>query len=192
MSRRCSCAGPLLLAAAAAVTACGVSPEDTARPVEPPAGVQQSWAEQSPPASDSGTVPVRLYLVRDDELVPTTRYVPTEPGVDELVDDLLAGPTDSEQRTGLTSALLGGDIIVDVRPADRIAVVELAAGLYETNRTDQVLAFAQIVCTLTANSRITGVSFTRGGQVVGVPRADGSLAEGPLAAADYAALLAQR
>jgi spore germination protein GerM len=196
MSGRRARVGALLAAmtasVAAGVTACGVPPEDSARPVEPPAGMQASWAAQSPPARESGTVPVRLFLVRDDKLVPVTRHVRTEPDVAELVDDLLAGPTESEQDSGLTSALLGGDIIVDARLADGIAVVELADGLDETSRTDQVLAFAQIVCTLTANSRVAGVSFIRDGQVVGVPRANGSLSEGPLTASDYAELLAPR
>lgn len=179
-------------AVAVAASGCGVAPEDAARTVEPPQVIERSWQTQTPQASDSGVVPVQLYLVRDNELVPATRRMPVEPPLDELVKDLVAGPTEAERQAGLTSALLGGDLIVGVRLDGQVAVVELAAGLDEISRTDQVLAFAQIVCTLTANSQVAGVSFTRDDQTVGVPRADGSLSEGPLTAADYAELIAEQ
>jgi Sporulation and spore germination len=108
--------------------------------------------------------------------------------VGELIGDLLAGPADAEQRDGLTSALLGNYIVVGIQLAEGRATVELTAALDETGRTDQILALAQIVCTLTAKTEITAVSSTRGGQPVGVPRADGSLSEAAATAADYASL----
>lgn len=176
---------------AVVVAGCGVTPEDAAREVEPPGGTQPAWPSQTAPPDDTGTVPERLYLIRDGEIVPVIRHVSAEPSPDELMSDLLAGPTDTEQQAGLTSALLGDDIITGVQVgAGNHAVVELAAGLDETSRNDQVLAFAQIVCTLTAQPAIAGVSFTSNGQAVAVPVADGSLSAGPLTPADYTALLA--
>jgi spore germination protein GerM len=179
---------------AAAVTGCGVQAENAPREANPPNGVSHAWATETPldPGPGAGTVPERLYFVRDGELVAVTRNVDAQPGVDELVDDLLAGPIDAEERDGLTSSLLGNDIVVGVHLSDGRATVELTAALDETGRTDQILAFAQIVCTLTAKPGITAVSFTRGGQPVGVPRADGSLSEAPATQADYASLLAGR
>ncbi|MDW5329690.1 GerMN domain-containing protein [Plantactinospora sp. KLBMP9567] len=183
---------PLLLAAV--VAGCGVPAEDTAREVDPPDGVSHAWATQTPldPAPGVGAIPARLYLVRDGELVAVTRHVDTQPSVDELVDALLAGPTDAEQRDGLTSALLGNDIVVGVQFSGGRATVELTDTLDETGRSDQILAFAQIVCTLAARPGVTAVSFTRAGQPVGVPRADGSLSESPATAADYASLVSGR
>jgi hypothetical protein len=180
------------LALLLAASGCGVQAEDTARAVDPPSGVSHAWATETPPdpAPAAGPVPQRLYHVRDGELVAVTRHVETPPSVDELVDDLLAGPTDAEQHDGLSSALVGNDIVVGVQVTDGRATVELTAALDETGRTDHILAFGQIVCTLTARPGITAVSFTRGGQPVGVPRADGSLSEAPATAADYASLLA--
>ncbi|MDQ7911250.1 GerMN domain-containing protein [Phytohabitans sp. ZYX-F-186] len=188
-SRRAAALAPLL---AVAVAGCGVQAEDVPRAVDPPNGVSHAWATETPPHADpgAGAVPERLYLVRGSELVAVTRNVHAQPTLDELLDDLLAGPTDAEKRDGLTSALLGNDIVVGVRLAGGHATVDLTAALDETGRTDQILAFAQIVCTLTAMPGLTAVSFTRGGQPVGVPRADGSLSEAPATAADYATLVA--
>ncbi|AVT33676.1 hypothetical protein C6361_34290 [Plantactinospora sp. BC1] len=187
-SRRAA-ALPLLLAAV--VAGCGVPAEETAREVEPPDGVTHAWATPTPPdpTPSIGAVPARLYLLRDGELVAVTRHVDAAPSVDELVDNLLAGPTDAEQRDGLTSALLGNDIVVGVQVSDGRATVELTDTLDETGRSDQILAFAQIVCTLAAKPGVTAVSFTRAGQPVGVPRADGSLSEAPATAADYTSLV---
>jgi spore germination protein GerM len=131
-------------------------------------------------------------MVRDGELVAVTRHVDAQPSVDDLVDALLAGPTDAEQRDGLTSALLGNDIVVGVQFSGGRATVELTDTLDETGRSDQILAFAQIVCTLAAKPGVTAVSFTRAGQPVGVPRADGSLSESPVTAADYASLVSSQ
>lgn len=68
------------------------------------------------------------------------------------------------------------------------AVIELATGLNGTGRTDDIFAFAQLVCTLTSRSDIRSVTFTRAGLPVEVPRGDGSLTSGPLVFADYASL----
>ena len=188
MSRSCRTA----LLVAVILSGCGVTPEDSARQVEPPGGTPPAWPSQPSPPDDAGTVPERLYLIRGDEIVPVVRHVSSEPSPGDLLDDLLAGPADSERRAGLTSALLGDDIIIGVDVVDNNAVVELAAGLDDTSRNDQVLAFGQIVCTLDAHPLITGVSFTGDGQAVAVPVADGSLSTGPLAAADYTAMLTDR
>jgi spore germination protein GerM len=185
-------AATLSVLLAAAVTGCGVHAEHVPREQNPPNGVSHAWATETPPdpGPGAGAVPERLYFVLDSEIAAVTRNVDAQPSVDELVDDLLAGPTDAEQRDGLTSSLLGNDIVVGVQLSGGRATVELTAALDESGRTDQILAFAQIVCTLTAKPDITSVTFTRGGQPVGVPRADGSLSEAPATAADYASLLA--
>jgi Sporulation and spore germination len=176
------------LLVAVVLTGCGVTPQDSARQVDPPRG-QPAWQSQPLSPDDTGAMRERLYLIRGDEIVPVLRHVPAEPTLDGLMDDLLAGPTEAERKAGLTSALLGDDIITGVHMADNNAVVELAATLGDTSRNDQVLALAQIVLTLTAHPPVTGVSFTSNGQSVAVPVADGSLSTGPLTAADYHALL---
>ena len=132
----------------------------------------------------------RLFLVKDDTLTPVIRHVERQPTTDSLLNDLLAGPTDNERATGITSALQGGNVVAGIHLSGGQAVVELASAMDNTARNDEVLAYAQLVCTLTGRPDVDGVTFTRNGQPIGVPRGDGSLAQGPLTAADYASLLA--
>lgn len=171
-----------------AVAGCGVETEEHARRVNPPSGVAHAWATTTPPENGTGSVPERVFLVRGGGLVAVTRHLPAEPTVNELVDDLLAGPTPAERGAGMTTALRAADV-AGVQVSGGRATVELTGVLDGGGRTDQVLAFAQIVCTLTAKAGITSVAFTHDRQAVGVPRADGSLSHAPASAADYATLL---
>jgi sporulation and spore germination protein len=133
-----------------ALAGCGVPSEPTAREVEPPRGPYRAPTSGPPAAPEPGTVPETLYFIRDNTLVPVERQVRTEPTLDTLVRHLLAGPSDSERDSGLTSALLGADIIAGVHADDGEVVVELSAALEGTGRTDEILALAQVVCTLSA------------------------------------------
>lgn len=189
MTRRWVAAAAALGAAAAvALYGCGVTAEDTPRGINPPRSPFPALAP-STTAGTSGAVSQTLYLVKGDRLVAVTRHVESPPTPTGLVTALVAGPTDSERQQGLTSALLAATTIAGVRAAGDRVMVELAGPVEEAPRTDAVLAYAQLVCTLAAIPTVTGVTFTRDGEPVGVPRADGSLSEGPLTAADYASLI---
>jgi hypothetical protein len=133
-----------------------------------------------------------LYLVKDGRLVPVERGAPIGPAARGRLQALLTGPTAAEREQGLSSALLGSDLGLTVQVENSRAVVELATGLEGTGRTDDILAFAQIVCTMTAPGDIDTVIFTRAGEQVEVPRADSSLTRAPLTSADYASLVQPR
>jgi hypothetical protein len=133
---------------------------------------------------------VRLYLVREGSLVAVQRRLPRQPDPQALLADLLAGPTEAEQHRGLSSALGGSDVIAAVQLHGDTAYVELPAGVAGTGRNDDVLAFGQIVCTLTSRPGIARVVFTHAGARIGVPLPDASLSHDPLRAADYAGLIA--
>ena len=183
--RRC-----VTVALVAAVTAgCGVSAEHTPRPIDPPQGPFQALSSPTPAAAPSGQMVEKLFLVKDGGLVAVTRHVDREPTIDSLVSDLLNGPTDSERDIGVASAL-GGNVVSAVHLSDGLAVVDLATPIEGTGRNDEVLAYAQLVCTLTALPAVTGVTFTRDRQPIGVPRGDGSLSQDPLTTADYTGLIA--
>jgi spore germination protein GerM len=180
------------LIAAASASACGVPVEPGPRPVDLPG---RSATVPADPAPGEETVPAgpvaeTLYLIKESRVVAVKRYVPTLPSPEAQLAELLTGPSQQEQDQGLSSALAGTDLTLGVRIISGQAVVELAASLDGTGRTDDILAFAQIVCTLTSRPDITSVTFTRAGQQVEVPRADSSLSRAPLTAADYATLLA--
>lgn len=173
---------------ATALGGCGIPADDAPRAIVPPPGPFQGLAPVESTVTGRGTVAEQLYLVKDDKLVSVVRWLPAAPTIDTHVADLLAGPTDPEQDADLTSALTGTTIIADVSLNDGAATVDVG-DLADTGRNDQVLAFAQIVCTLTTRPDVTSVSFLQDGQRLGVPRADGSLSRGPLTATDYASLI---
>jgi hypothetical protein len=192
MTARAAVPASIVAAALAGVilSACGVAPESTARSIDPPRGLYPTLTSPTPAVADAGTVPERLFFVKDGALVAVMRRVRTTPTIDILVRDLLNGPSDAELADGLTSALLGTNVIAEVRLVGGEAHVELAEGLEGTGRSDEVLAFAQVVCTLSTLPDVTSVSFIRDQQRIPVPRADGSLSEVPLTFADYAGLVA--
>lgn len=187
VTRRVAVAAAVL--AAALLTGCGVPEDPAPRQITPPPGPYQALAATPAPASVTGTVAQPLCLVRGDSLVPVVRWTPAAAPVDAVVRDLLAGPTAAERAAGLRSALTGVDLVAGVRLTDATATVELERDL-AAGRNDQVLAFGQLVCTLTARPEVARVDFQRAGQRISVPRADGSLSSGPLTVTDYASIIA--
>lgn len=169
---------------------CGVPLEDEARVL--PSQSPHVRPTATPAVAESGPVTETIYLVKGGLLVAVPRKVPAEPVVEELMADLLAGPTEAEKGTGIGSALLGSNVVEAVHVRDGMATVELSANLEGTGRNDDVLAFGQIVCTLTTRSGILWATFTRGGQRIEVPRGDGSLTADPLNATSYSRLIAAR
>ncbi|MER7456814.1 GerMN domain-containing protein [Micromonospora sp. NPDC126480] len=162
---------------------CGVPTDDAPRAVEVPPGPFPTPGTAT--SAPSGRFDEVLCFVRNDRLVPVVRRLDTSPPVDEHLEHLLAGPSQSERDDGLTSALPGAVTVAGVRLAGTRAEVDVPEAREETGRSDEVLAFGQIVCTLTARAEVDSVSFLRDGQPLEVPRADGSLSQAPLTAADY-------
>ncbi|WP_433394189.1 GerMN domain-containing protein [Micromonospora sp. KLBMP9576] len=174
---------------------CGVPTEVAPRAVAPPPGSLPSpgaTAATPTPTLMAGPTTELLCFVRDDRLVRVERRVDGTPTVDAQLQHLLAGPSAAERDDGLTTALPGAVPVAVARSSGTEVDVDLVGAGAETGRSDEVLAFGQIVCTLTARSDVDTVAFFRGGAPLGVPRADGSLSRRPLAADDYAGLVAPR
>jgi spore germination protein GerM len=180
----------LSLALVLAVAGCGITPEKTATPVQPPRGPFQAVTSATPAPTSTGPVPETLYLVREGALVPQVRHIAAETSIEELINDLLAGPTEVESATGLSSALVGVTVLT-VHVDYGLVTVDLAAPIDGSGRNDELLAYAQVVCTLTARREVRGVAFTRAGRPIDVPRGDSSVSPGPLTASDYANLIAR-
>lgn len=180
----------MMVAAVAWLAGCGVAIQDSPHPVELPG--RTSTPAPGPAQNPQGAGTETLFLLKDEHLVPVQRKVPHQPSPSQQLADLLAGPTADEQQQGLSSALAGTDLRPRVEVRDGQAAVELATSLEGTGRTDDILAFAQIVCTLADRDDITTVTFTRAGERVEVPRADGSLTRDPLTSSDYAPLITTR
>jgi hypothetical protein len=166
---------------------CGVPTERSPRPI-PPAGTPSV----GPSAANAGSsrFTEKLFFVKDEKLVAVSRPSGSPPTLDAQLQHLLAGPAATEHDAGLTSALTGLGATLRVQLNGTDAVIDLGQQPDDAGRSDEVLAYGQIVCTLTARPDTDTVSFRYDGQPVGVPRADGSLAQQRLTAADYGSLTA--
>ncbi|MCM4083841.1 GerMN domain-containing protein [Paractinoplanes hotanensis] len=182
---------PLLMAVLTTVllTACGVPAQDDPHPVDlPRRPLTASSDSEATASSPPGEVAHVLCLVRGDRLVQIVRRARAYPSVQEQLDELVAGPTGTESESGLSTALAGLVVTASAAPGSRIAVeaAEIDEG---SGRSNEILAYGQVVCTLTARADVSAVSFTRAGRRLDVPRADGILTGEPLRASDYVSLL---
>lgn len=180
---------PLVLVAL--LSGCGVPTDDAPRTVQPPPGPfpVPAPADSTAPA---GPATETLCFVRDNRIVPVLRRVDRPPTVEEHLRHLLAGPTTTERDADVASALPGAVSAASAAVAGSQARVTIDDAGDDTGRSDEVLAFGQIVCTLTSRADVTAVVFQRDGAPLGVPRADGSLSTGPLTRADYGPLITPR
>lgn len=178
-----------VLFAAAFLTSCGVSAQSEPHAVELP---RRPLTEPQPGAASQGAtggVAEVLCMVRDDRLVETVRRLSGPSAPQEHLNDLLAGPTGPERERTMTTALVG--LSLEVRMASGgMAQVDITEADEGSARSDENLAYAQIVCTLTSRADVASVALSRDGDPLEVPRADGSLSRGPLYGSDYAALIA--
>ncbi|WP_262286067.1 GerMN domain-containing protein [Micromonospora sp. MA102] len=177
-----------VLVAAALLGGCGVPVDDEPRPVRPPAGGFPTPAGTAT-AEPDGRVDEPLCFVRGDGLAAVTRRVDGLPEVDTHLQHLLAGPDGAERGRGLATALPGTVAVAGATLAGAVVTVDVRQAGEETGRNDEVLAFGQIVCTLTQRPDVDSVAFRRDGQPLEVPRADGNVSSLPLTAADYRPLL---
>jgi hypothetical protein len=181
-------AGLAVLTTLAAVAGCGVPVDAEPRAVDPPNGANPALSAAAP--NRPGAVSERLCLVRNDLLSAVARSTHQAASLDTHLRLLLDGPTEAERDAGFTSALTGTTPVRTVSQARGIVTVNIGDRPEDTGRSDEVLGFGQIVCTLTTRPDVAAVAFAQDGRPLGVPRADGSLSPGPLTAADYADLLA--
>lgn len=175
----------------ALLAGCGVPTEHAPRVVEPPPGPFLA-PESAGSTAPAGPATETICLVRDNQIIPVLRRIDRSPTVQEQLRHLLAGPTATERDTGLTSALPGAITAASATVTGTQAQVTVDDLGDDTGRSDEVLAFGQIVCTLTSRADITTVAFQRDGTPLGVPRADGSLSTRPLARTDYTPLIRAR
>ncbi len=137
--------------------------------------------------SQSVTSNVVIYLVTSDpqHLVAVARDVGAADPVAAAVAALAAGPTDREAAFGLQTALPAQHLVRSVKVADGVAAVDLDTAFGDIGGSNQLLAIAQLVYTLTAQSTVDRVTFSVEGGAVEIPRGDGSLTSGAVSRTDY-------
>ena len=168
-----------LLVAALLLTGCGVGAEDRPEPVTTAAAPVVTTGNGSPAAGPRLTV----FFVRGARLTPVerrTNATTTAAALDQLVE----GPTRTEVRTGIRTALppeVGG---VDQVLPDGVAIVSVTRGFTGITGGNQLLAVAQIVWTLTDLPSVSTVRFVVEGTPVEVPT-DGGLTDRAVGRDDY-------
>lgn len=107
------------------------------------------WANWQPAKGPT----VKAYFFQNEKLVPVERrQVPDRPLLTQAIEALLAGPTDEEKRSGLTTALPAG-VKLRLAKADRsLAIVDLSRSLENYGGGSAKLEglIAQLVYTATA------------------------------------------
>ncbi len=179
-------AGVLALAGALLLGGCGVPVDAEPRNADGPGGPLPS----APPlVLDQGGATMRLCFVHESRLLRVPRRVPVPATAQEQLRALLDGPSATEAEDGLTSALTGTTTSVELTLAGGRATVDVGDRSGHGVRTDEILAFGQIVCTLSARPEVGTIRFTSRGAPLEVPTQDGSLASEALTVADYDGLI---
>ncbi len=176
------------LVAVALLSGCGVPQDDGPRALAPEE-VPFASPTDSAPAEPAGDRQVSLGFVEDGSVVLRERTVEDPRSPQEVLELLLAGPSQDESAAGLSSFLPSTLTVEDVEVVDGTAVVTLDGPDDSEVLRLPPLAYAQIVATLTPE-RVSGVRFRLDGRDLRVPREDSSLTTGPLSRRDYAGLLA--
>jgi spore germination protein GerM len=181
----------VLCTLAALAAGCAVPAQDHAQRVRDeavPFALLDPLAPPIPSASGSSSEPVTLCFVRDGRLVIVSDEIAAPADLGAALDALASPPADAGPL--LRTALTEPSVVRDVRLLGGIARVDLVPEVSALPADEQLLAVAQIVCTLTGRPGVGQVSFTLQGARLAVPKGDGSLVSSPVARDDYVGLMA--
>ncbi|WP_138761015.1 GerMN domain-containing protein [Modestobacter altitudinis] len=181
----------------AVTAACGVPTGGDPDPIaasDVPYGLAEATPSTSAAPSASAELDQpRVYLLAEDgALVPQGRSLTDgqlADRLDELLDDLAAGPTADELTDRLSTALRPETSLTVQELSDRTATIDLGGTADAPSGQESRRAVAQIVLTATSLPGVDAVLLTRAGQQVDAPLPSGQLTARPLAADDYSSLL---
>ena len=184
-------AGAVIAALALGCSACGVETQHHAQ-VAPDDAVPFALLQPDAPPLVTTTTAVAqetvgLCFVRGDKVVTVPVALQPDPRLDQVLAALSELPPGAPRT--LHTALSGQSVVRSVRLTSGIARVDLAADFSNLGSDDQLLAIAQIVCSLTLRPGVGQVAFTLAGKPIAVPRGGGSLTNEPVSRDDYRRLL---
>lgn len=162
MSRR-----PLvvLLGALLALSACGIPTDGEPRPL---ADESASTAAPTVPADADATASV--YLVRGtDSLETVTRGLTDEKSPLTVVEALLAQPSEEELAEGLSTSIPLGTTALEVTQDGDLVMIDMSDGWETLVQPGALLAYAQVVLTVTDLAGVERVQFLVGGQGIPAP-----------------------
>ena len=184
--------GRRLVAAAAAMlvaAGCGLPVGDPPTRIDPSTVPFHLLDPRSTAAPENPVGPTaHIYLVDKDRLTQVRRHVGGANVIQGAVRTLLLGPTAPEVSDGLRTAIPAETRLISLDVFNSVATVDLTKEFGALGGSDQVLAVAQIVFTLTESPRIHAVEFAVADQLVAVPDGRGSVGTGLRTRADYRSL----
>lgn len=130
---------------------------------------------------------VTLCFIEGNKLTTVEAQLTTPASLDDVVTALVDPP--STDPRGLRTAIDQAGLVSTVRLQAGVVQVDLNDRVGLLGGDNQLLAVAQLVCTLTLRPGVGQVAFAIGGTPIEVPRADGSLTAGPVSRDDYGSLL---
>ena len=150
-----------------------------------------------PPATTTTVTPTTVFIAFpldvywiDGSMIRPIRRAEVNATLDTAIEALRAGPLFTDAEAGLRSAILSADMIDSATVQSGTATINLAPSFLTLPGTEQTLAIAQIVYTVT-NLPGTGlVEFRLDDRPLSVPTSDGQPSRGALSRDDYVDLLA--
>ena len=156
----------LLLALTLLAAACGLSVDESPRVIqsqELPAELRLGQLPTPTPfeASESGPGSEQVHMVQSGRLVTVQRQIVDTP--EQLMEILLLDTFPEERADGIRSALDFQTRVQNIEFAELsgVVIVDLAPGSLNPSNSEQRVAFAQIVYTLTSLPGIDGVRFVQ-------------------------------
>jgi hypothetical protein len=147
-----------------------------------------STATSPSTAAPQPSVRVVVYLVQGERLVAVYRFAALGDGLASVLGALGQPLTPGQSSSGLRSALPTRLTGWSGHLRGAVAQVSMPAGFDRLSVPEQVLALAQLVYTVTANTYATGVELVQGAHPLAMPDQDGQLVTGPLHRADFTRL----
>lgn len=191
--RRSAIAWVAPLLAVVALGSCGIPADDGPRAISPdsvPADEQTTV-----PTDDGETEPASLYFTRFDGdrnvLVETERRVPaggssSSPTPSTVLEELLAGPQDTDEPADVVTSIPAGTSLAST-PMLRgdVLAVDLNTSISGVQGEGSVLAYGQMVCTVTELAEVASVRFSVEGVPVDPPTGEGEISDEPLTCDAY-------
>ena len=178
-----------LVAASLAFAACGFPVQDAAhriRDEDVPAALLPQDTSNTSAVVDTETV--SIWFVRDSLLSSVHHRIETPVTAAAIVDDILVGPSESEQGRSFRSAIPDASVVVGATVSGGLATVELTPQFAEIPVADQVLAVGQLVLSLTDLRGVGRVRFVVDKARIAVPLASGEASGETVSRDDYITL----
>jgi spore germination protein GerM len=175
----------VLLVSAAALSNCALPTQGSPSAISAnkvPFGLLDPHPTTTTTQPNQSVVPVKVFFLNaKNQLQPEARVVAPPAPLIAILDAMLAGPTNTETKTGITTAIPPDVAVLSTSVTGSVVTVNMNSAFTQITGTNSELAVGQIVATVATEVGLgTGVVFEIEGDRTNVPIANGSQVEGPV------------